>query len=173
MGEGVNVVLTKWGEHPHWQFETERLGEDEHGVWLGARAGRQMSKPGTRVTLNYDSVMVVPRRQPYVATFNSARHRTESAYAIYVDITTPARWHDQAVTMVDLDLDVVVRWDGSIYVDDEDEFRDHQSVYAYPDEVIEMARHSCNSMLAAVREVREPFGTVGRAWLTRLNLHEP
>jgi uncharacterized protein len=169
MGEMVNVVLTKWGQHPHWQFGTERLGQDEHGVWLGARAGRQMSRPGESVTLDYDSVMVVPPRQPYVATFNAARHRARSECAIYVDITTPAQWYDNDVTMVDLDLDVVVGWDGSVFVDDEDEFRDHQSLYAYPDDVIEMARRSCDSMLAAVQSVEEPFRTVGRRWLTRMN----
>jgi hypothetical protein len=35
----VHVTFRKWPARPHWEFDAVRLGNDEHGVWLGAPAG--------------------------------------------------------------------------------------------------------------------------------------
>ena len=30
----VHIDERKWPDQLHWQFSAERLGEDEHGIWL-------------------------------------------------------------------------------------------------------------------------------------------
>ena len=128
-GRPVRVIFTKWGGGRHWEFDNVVLGRDERGTWLGGPAGRVMTRPGTTVTLRHDSVLLVPDGQPYAATLNRAGDVVPGC-AVYVDVTTPAQWGEGAgvgvVRLVDLDLDVVRRWDGSVLVEDEDEFAEHQ-----------------------------------------------
>ena len=87
--------------------------------------------------------VLVPHDRPWVATFYGGRdfgHLHDTC--VYVDMTTPAAWSNDGadVTMTDLDLDVFQRHDGSVHVDDEDEFAKHQVELSYPPEIIE--RHS-------------------------------
>jgi protein associated with RNAse G/E len=70
--------------------------------------------------------------------------------------------------MVDLDLDVVLTREGHLFVDDEDEFAEHQVSLGYPPEVVALAEDAARTVLAAVAEGREPFATVGHAWLRRV-----
>ena len=72
------------------------------------------------------------------------------------------------VHAIDLDLDVIRRWDGQVELLDEDEFETHQRLYQYPAEVITEARTTAATLLAMVANRDEPFDTVGEAWLTRL-----
>ena len=67
--------------------------------------------------------------------------------------------------MVDLDLDVVVSRAGDLFVDDEDEFEEHQRLLHYPDEIIVLARSAADQVHAAIAEGVEPFAGVGHARL--------
>jgi predicted RNA-binding protein associated with RNAse of E/G family len=89
---------------------------------------------------------------------------------LYIDITTQPRWTagDQ-VEMVDLDLGVIRRFDGSAEILDQDEFAGHQVRYGYPPEVIRGAEHDASAPLAAVTSGTEPFGQVCRSWLARMS----
>jgi uncharacterized protein len=40
----VLVCVRKFGGRLHWHHPMARLGEDEHGVWLGAQVGTVYSK---------------------------------------------------------------------------------------------------------------------------------
>ena len=82
-------------------------------------------------------------------------------------MTTSTAWSSATVTMVDLDLDVVVREDGSVAVDDEDEFAVHQRRFAYPPEIVQCAR-SCTEVLAAIEGRAAPFEGTGDTWLSRI-----
>ena len=89
---------------------------------------------------------------------------------LYVDIATPATWPSpDHVTMIDLDLDVFRRRDGSVALDDEDEFLEHQIAYGYPEDVVFHARQSADYLMDAVRERREPFGFSSESWLERVS----
>lgn len=132
----------KWGDRPHWEATLELLGEDSYGVWLGGRAGVLFTRPGMSFETTASMVVLVPAAQPWVATFygsNDSGHLYDCA--VYVDMTTHAVWADgiSEVSMVDLDLDVFQRHDGSVYVDDEDEFAECQVQFGYPPEVIALA----------------------------------
>ncbi|MHA6758955.1 DUF402 domain-containing protein [Streptacidiphilus sp. PAMC 29251] len=88
----------------------------------------------------------------------------------YCDVTTPSWWPNSGeVTMVDLGLDVCrVREGGEIFVDDEDEFADHQVRYAYPPDVIARAAASADWLQTALRTGAEPFRSHFRAWLDQI-----
>lgn len=68
---------------------------------------------------------------------------------------------------MDLDLDVVRRDDGRVWVDDEEEFAEHSTCYGYPAGVVAVARETADAVLAAVREEAEPFGATWRRWVER------
>ena len=161
----VQVSYLKWPDHPHWQFAGGRLGEDEHGVWVGASPGAQMSRPGEVVTLGHAWVLLLPHAGSYTAIFNARPGHC----AVYVDIATQPVWTTDAVWSIDLDLDIVVGWDGQVHVVDEDEFEAHQTQYGYPPALVAEAKVSCAAVLELVTAGREPFGVVGAEWLEQVS----
>jgi hypothetical protein len=164
-GRDVRVVFTKYDGSLHWHHTMRYLGENEHGVWLGATGGTPIQRGSEPpIVLPEPWVELIPRGQQWwTASFNAEPAATE----IYCDIGTPARWVDRAeVTMVDLDLDVVrLRADGQVLLLDEDEFAEHQVRYGYPDEVIRHAGEAASWLFAAISDGSEPFATDYRAWL--------
>lgn len=162
------MEFTKWDHREHWSFDTDWLGDDEHGVWLGIALGCVATSPLGSFAWDRIAVMLIPYDEPWTAQFMTpATGPTMTDHLVYVDITTPAAWNGDTVTMVDLDLDVVRSADGSVFVDDEDEFAEHAANWEYPAEVVSLAEKSCATTVARLAEEREPFGAVGAAWLTR------
>ncbi|MEU3462326.1 DUF402 domain-containing protein [Streptomyces sp. NPDC006733] len=164
MSDDVRVRYRKYDGSLHWNMEMRRLGEDEHGVWLGVSGGsssRKGHEPGIVFPEAY--VLLFPREAWWTATFNAAPRPTE----IYCDITTPPQWISETeVTMVDLDLDVVrKRGVPAPRLLDEDEFADHQVRYGYPPEVVERAAASARWLMRQIADGAEPFSTVHREWL--------
>ena len=161
MGRDVRVVYRKYDESLHWHQWMEWLGEDEYGVWLGGRVGAVSQRgEGLKLTAEEAHVQLFPRDKWFTAIFNDAPRMTE----IYCDITTPVEFSDDRVTMIDLDLDVIKRRDGSVLVDDEDEFAEHQVKFGYPAEIIEQAQASCDWLVGAVVN-EEPFTSVYKRYL--------
>ena len=180
-GTPIRCEMTKWGERPHWQFEGIHLGTDEHGEWLGTPLGTRHHRPGHEFHSRVDTVTLVPTGGWYAATF----HAPGIWCDVYVDITTPGEWDGDVLRMVDLDLDVVrlpqqlpaaetLPWEtapagpGETFVDDEDEFAEHQVALGYPAAVIEAAQASCDEVLAAVRARRAPYDGTPQRWLAAL-----
>ena len=140
-GSPVRVRFTKWGGKRHHGAELVYLGADEHGDWLGDPVGNQWAGgPKSFVSIT-DNVLLVPPDRGMTAMFYT--EHPEQAFELYVDITTPPVWDGDLVTAVDLDLDVIRRFDGSWYVDDEDEFAEHQVAYGYPPELVAAAEAEC------------------------------
>ncbi len=165
MGD-VRLAFTKWGGLPHWELDTVRLGSDEHGEWVGAPAGVLMSRPGVQHVPDYPQVTLLPRDGAFAATFYPPGFDTPE---VYVDIATPPVWDTDEVRLVDLDLDVIRGWTGRVFIDDEDEFAQHRISLGYPDELVALARDSCDAVAAAVRAGRAPYdGVVGPRWLEAL-----
>jgi hypothetical protein len=166
-GQPIRVVMSKWGRRAHWEYDAVHLGADEHGEWIGCPAGTFYSRPGMEFTAAFAGVALVPAGgAAHLAAFND--HRATAA--VYVDMTTPPTWDGTSLRAVDLDLDVVKRQDGTIYLDDEDEFAEHQVAYGYPPEVVAMAEQSARDVLAAVRAGQPPFDGSHLPWLERLSL---
>ncbi|MEZ0072328.1 DUF402 domain-containing protein [Planotetraspora sp. GP83] len=159
----VRVVYRKYGGSLHWNHPGRLLGEDEHGSWVGCSAGT-VGQRGHEPPVVWEMpfVMLFPRDQWWTATFNADGHET----AIYCDVTTVPVWQGGEVTMVDLDLDVLRFKDGRLHLDDEDEFAEHQVLYAYPDEVISQAERSAAWLMDAVGRASGPFGGAHDHWLS-------
>ena len=154
-GAPVRVMARKWPDQPHWEHDALRLGEDDHGVWLGAPPGTYMSRPGAAFHSDQPQVTLVPRDGAFVATFYGGGG---SAHCdLYVDITTVPVWDGDTVTAVDLDLDVVRGWTGRVWVDDEDEFAAHRVQHAYPPDLVRLAVGSCEAVRDAVRRGEAPY----------------
>ena len=138
----VALVSTTWVDRPHWEASLPRLGVDRHGSWLGGPAGITFRRPGAQYDTSCALAVLVPHDRPWLAKLYAEGAGFEKDVRVYVDMTTPPVWSADGatVTMVDLDLDVVVREDGSVAVDDEDEFAVHQRRFAYPPEIVQLAR---------------------------------
>lgn len=162
----VVVQFLKYPDIPHWRLESQRLGEDRFGVWLGAPAGssaRRGEEPP--ITLEAAYVHLIPRTASWTAFVNAPPARTE----LYVDATTVPVWvEEDRVEMVDLDLDVVRRRDGAVELLDEDEFLDHQRTLGYPPRLVAAARATAAELMLALEQRREPFGSAAERWLRQV-----
>ena len=161
-GDVADVRFTKWGGGRHWEFPVSVLGTDGHGVWGGGAVGTHLARPGAAFDSAHRWVTLFPHDRPWVASFYEAGHPDTD---VYVDMTTVPVWDGLAVTLVDLDLDVILLADGCLVLDDEDEFEEHRRTLGYPAEVVDLARRSADEVLTAVGEGHEPFLTVGPEWL--------
>jgi hypothetical protein len=182
-GTPIRCEMTKWGDRPHWQFGGIHLGSDEHGEWIGVPAGTHHHRPGHEFHSAVDCVTLVPLDRWHLATFQAPGIWCD----LYIDVTTPAAWEDGALRAIDLDLDVIrlpdplppvesAPWDeppagpGEVFVDDEDEFAEHQVAFGYPAEVIARAQASCDELVAAVRAGLPPYDGTHQRWLDALRL---
>lgn len=164
-GAAIRVVLTKWGDRPHWVIPGTLLGADAHGDWLAFPAGTRMARPGRSFDSPNHQVGLVPASGAWLATF----HAPGGDVDCYVDMTTAPRWRGADVVAVDLDLDVIRGLDGEVVIDDEDEFADHRREYGYPDDVVALATGTSVEIADAMRARRPPFdGLAHLTWLERV-----
>jgi hypothetical protein len=165
-GDPIRVELTKWVDRPHWEFDGLFLGSDEHGDWLGFPPHSFMSRPGMEVRPPQAQVGLVPTSgEAFLATF----HGPGGDKRTYVDMTSIPHWDGPIVRAIDLDLDVVEELDGTVYVDDEDEFAEHQVLFGYPAEVVALAEATRDAVLAAVTAREAPFDGSAQRWLAALD----
>ena len=107
--------------------------------------------------------MLVPPTDGWLAWFPEF-----GDFELYVDIVCDTTRTETAVTMVDLDLDVIRRRDGTVELLDQDEFEAHQIDLSYPDHLIDHAERVAAQVLTSVRAGDEPFaGAAAEQWLTR------
>lgn len=165
-GDLIQVQMTKWDGRPHWSFDSLYLGRDDHGTWLGFPRGTHMTRPGAGYVSPTDQLGLVPpsswpvSERGWLATF----HGPGGPLAVYVDVTAPPTWSDSTVTVCDLDLDVVRELDGRVWVDDEDEFAEHQVSLGYPSEVIGAARASADRLVRLLGGGHPPYDGSAGAW---------
>lgn len=169
-GDAVSIRMTKWGDRPHWVYPGRYLGSDEHGHWIGFPRGTHFQRPGREYTAEYDQVALIAPQEAAERGFVACIHGPESVKThIYVDICTAPTFDGTAFHAVDLDLDVVQRVSGVTFLDDEDEFAEHQVSYAYPAAVIAAAQASAAHVLDLVSRGRAPYdGQSHLPWLAVL-----
>lgn len=148
-GHPVRGQYTKWGGAQHHGASLLYLGADAHGDWLGDPVGNQWSGGPREFTSVTTNVLLVPRDRGLTAMFY--REHPDQEFELYVDITTVPQWTGDVVTAVDLDLDVIRRFDGSVFVDDEDEFAEHRVSLGYPGEVVAAAEAECARVVDEIR----------------------
>ncbi|WP_322920110.1 DUF402 domain-containing protein [Nocardioides renjunii] len=180
-GTPIRCEMTKWGDRPHWRFDGVHLGSDEHGEWIGFPRGTHNQRPGHEFRAAVDAVTLVRSDAWYLATFQAPGIWCD----LYVDVTTPPVWDGDVLRAVDLDLDVIRLSDplpsgvvgqpgyagrapGEIFVDDEDEFAEHQVSLGYPSDVVAAAQASSDELVAAVRAGLPPYDGAHLRWLAEL-----
>lgn len=163
----VWIERRKWPDRPHYGHAGWLLGRDESGWWIDLPEGTPVFRgEELRFHLATDGVMLVPDGQGWLAWFLSS-----GPNELYVDIVTPPVWSGAAVTMVDLDLDVVRKRDGGgVELLDEDEFEEHQRTLGYPDDLVRSAAAVASAVLDAIARGEEPFaGVAAAAWADSLS----
>lgn len=163
----VRCVTQKWPADAHWEFDARLLGADAIGIWIGVAEGTLLARPTRAFHAASDHVVLIPHDDWWIATFydDDPRRPVDT----YVDITTPAVWEGDVVRAVDLDLDVVRRTDGSVFIDDDDEFQEHQLTLAYPTTVVHSAQQASARVLAAVKTDAAPFDRrTAAGWIAEL-----
>ncbi len=163
----VTVQYFKYPDILHWRHDMRYLGEDEHGVWLGAPAGSTVQR-GTEPSLTWPTpfVQLVPHR----GWFTLLGNPQESKHSIYVDVVTEPQWtSSNRIEMVDLDLDVVRDCSGMVRLLDEDEFLTHQATLEYPEWMVQKARVTAVELVLAAEQMAEPFGDTPQRWLDELD----
>lgn len=160
----VTVQFYKYGGALHWGIETRRLGEDQWGIWLAYPEGANRWKGHEKRSPNPDpGVVCVPHDDWWLMLYSPAH----STITHFIDVNTPGRWSDGQVELIDLDLDIVVNIDGSVEIDDEDEFAAHQVDLGYPSSMIDRARSTADRLLAEVSTGEEPYFETAAAWFEK------
>lgn len=160
----VHVDERKWPDQPHWHFDTVLLGEDEHGTWLFVPADTVIQRGTESPRLaGREFLVLVSTATWWIVEF----YRDHPHHDIYVNIGTTPEWQGNRVTQVDLDLDVVLRGDGSVAVLDEDEFATNQVNFTYPPELVTGARQAANKAVDLLSTGREPFAQAADPWWLR------
>ena len=168
MTRPVTVQFRKNPDILHWGFEAMWLGEDEWGDWIAIPRGsrRWKGEESVRPTRS-DAVLCAPRGEWWHLHYTGSRW---GEIAAFLDIVTPPVWlGEDRYEMIDLDLDVALRVDGTIEVQDEDEFEVHQVEYGYTDEMIERAVEETGRVVEALQRRHEPFFEVASQWLGRVD----
>lgn len=171
----------KWDGGPHWVFDTRYLGSDEHGAWVGYPAGTFFSRPGARFTAQGPGVGFFGANGWTPVLYRDHPH----GMRLYIDLTTAPEWRTSPdadaragyeVTAVDMDLDVIAFVDGTreprgqSFIDDEDEFEEHQVRYGYPPSVVAKVRADADALLTAVRAGEPPYDeATAKRWFAVLD----
>lgn len=162
----VTVQFLKNPDLIHWGFKAKFLGEDQFGSWVAIPAGTERWKGAEAVRpTGEDAVFCAPHNGWWHLHYNGST----TEFSHFVDIVTPPVWvSEDRYEMIDLDLDVVVHQDGTIEIEDEDEFEIHQVEYGYTEAMISRALEETDRVVAALTNREEPFFAVAAAWLERL-----
>ncbi|NND84726.1 MAG: DUF402 domain-containing protein [Acidimicrobiia bacterium] len=176
-GQDVGVQYAKYPDTPHWRHAPMVvLGEDDHGIWLGGDARTFLKKgnvepPSDRSEagfyVDHPFVQLVVPDGWWTFIFNGP-DRPPERISHYVDIVTPPEFGTDEVRWIDLDLDVVRRAGGEVYIDDEDEFLAHIELLDYPPMWVDRARSEAARIYLAIERGDEPFGAVCEQWWRRL-----
>ncbi len=160
-GTQVEVEFRKWPDRPHWRYPMVVLGDDEHGRWLFAPAGTPTRRGDEPVRYaSHAFLSLVEEGAWRVPIFNAG-----GPICVYVDLATPPVWEGTTVRMIDLDLDVVRRTDGTVAVVDEDEFADHRLRYDYPDGLVDAVEAEAARTRHALACGLPPFHGVADEWM--------
>lgn len=166
MPDVVRVRYRKYDGSAHRDYPARRLGDDEYGTWLGVDTGTPSIYHGRPSVERIPFVLLVPRDAWWTAMFNPPPRTSE----VYCDLTTPARWLDHTVDLIDLDLDVVRRRNsGRVELLDEDEFAHNRANLGYPDELVDSARRTSAWLATALRDGIQPFASAFRPFLAKLD----
>jgi uncharacterized protein len=169
LAPGQLIVLRnrKFDGTQHWVVPGRLLGTDRHGVWIVQPAGSFCSRPRYGFLAETRALLLVPHDGGHVVTFHDAGHR--AGVHTYVDIATDIQWSPLLpagweINLIDMDLDVIRMQDGTVFVDDEEEFAEHRALMDYPPALAAAVEAECDRVLAQVTTAAAPFDGAADLW---------
>ena len=158
----IEVRGFKWPHRPTAVAVACLLGEDDFGHWLGVTKGDPWWAADRSRSAVFETSLVklIPSGTFWTACF----HPVDPV--VDVDIVLPVQWVDDALEEVDLELDILRTADGSVRVRDREEFDRVRDAWAMPGDVAAQALKTCEGVRELAQLGAEPFGKVGRMWLS-------
>jgi protein associated with RNAse G/E len=159
----VRIQALKYGNRPHYEWETTLLERTDAHVFVLGQYGRKLRHYTKGKTFTVENWTI--EFFPFDCWFTVSADIVDGRIAqYYCNICQPARMENDTVSFVDLDLDLVYR-DGRWAVVDEDEFALHAVQFSYPPELIERAELELESLRERVRQQRFPFDGAIERWI--------
>jgi protein associated with RNAse G/E len=154
---------TKFDGRLHYRYAVRPIVHREDLLITYSAPGSPMESCRERRTTTMHMLAVFHLGRHY--NLHVAWHEDWRPMMHYVDIATPATWHDGAVRYVDLDLDVIRGADtGEVKLDDADEFETHRVEWGYPPELVECCWRAADEVKSLFRDGIWPFDDSLYAW---------
>lgn len=137
----------------------QAIGIDRHGAWLYAPTGARWAAPHAEGVFPFEVVVLLAAHRPFVTWWVD----DPSDARVEIDVSLPPYRTDDGWTFIDLELDPIRHEDGTVEVEDRDEFEEAcREGHIGPVEAAE-ALETAALMERTLREYVEPWGKEG--WL--------
>jgi hypothetical protein len=138
-------------------YEFRPVTEDNFGIWLHLPRGAVWKAPHDGGLLPFDALMLLSPKRSWVAWWvDDPRDRR-----VEIDVCLPPTRESDGWSYIDLELDPVRHEDGTIEIQDRDEFDTACRNGFISENDAQMADAVANTIEAALRNREEPFGNEG------------
>ncbi|MCY9659752.1 DUF402 domain-containing protein [Paenibacillus chondroitinus] len=155
MDNQITIQALKYGNVPHYQWNTTLLEKTDSHIFVLGQKGRQLH--------HYTKQKVFTMETWTIEFFSFDSWFTVSADIVggkvrqyYCNINQPAKLDGNTVSFIDLDLDYI-QISGEWMVVYEDEFASNSVKFAYPTDLIQQARQELEGLKERVRHNLFPF----------------
>lgn len=161
-GEMIDLTYLKWPNDLHYRMRATVVEESDLGTWLSSAAGAPIDHgPKGVLPARAKSVILIPQAKHWTARWYDVVDRGRGGrvdrYACYVDITTEARRTSEGIEVDDLDLDVVLTWEGDVQLLDEDDFEVNRVARGYPGRIVAAASAAVAEVTDLLQSAKHPF----------------
>ncbi len=154
-GDTLQVVARKYDQTFRFRTEVQVLHASPSAVLGLGLPDRQVRRAdGIRIRQDW-SLEYLPLHEPYniVSFFD-----TDGALLYhFCNVLSLTRLDETGLSYVDLDLDVVVRADGSFSVEDRDDFERNSRSMGYPSDMVTLALQSVRCLEELAHEQKHVF----------------
>ncbi len=161
----MNAIIssTKFDGSLHYQFESQLVSASANEIRLYTPPRvKLVTYRGELSTTSHSLRIFYTDRAWNVMIRWHADWRLEEHY---VNIAEPATWDGRVVRWVDLDLDIIHHAGAAEPVlDDEDEFERHRVKWGYPQDVVDRAWASVETVWAMMKRAETPFDEQTTLW---------
>lgn len=152
----IQVHSTKYDGSLHYRYRMRLIREEEKQLILYAAPGEHVESYRGQMLTTRHSLGIYWADSFYNLTVNWTSDWRPLSH--YVNVATPAIWHDGTLRFVDLDLDIIWRYSPEeLILDDEDEFEAHKTLFKYPEELIAQSWQSSEEVRRLITERQYPF----------------
>ncbi len=161
-GDALPVASTKYDGSLHYRYQLAVVSVDDATLRAWGPAGTPLdsyrgARPASRHMLH---VHWADRDYNLEVMW----HEDWTPNKHYVNVALPSTWHDGTLRFVDLDLDLIWRPDGTVVLDDEDEFDEHRLRFSYPPELVDRAWRAVEEVRGLIAGRVAPFDGTLYAW---------